>query len=313
MSTNSAIEWTEATWNPTTGCDRTSPGCDHCLAPDTPVLMADMSWKPIGKVEVGDEVVSFTESPALGQNRVYELATVLKTWTVEKEAVELTVGSRVVVASTDHKFLAAHRPYWREAASLSLSQRLVEIGMPTWVTNTESVSYLDGYVAGAFGGDGTFRIAGSGKNGTLQSYGRVAVLASDRAILDRVARWFVARGFEPPRIQPFDGAGGGFVADTVARQQMLKIETRRQACLAELRAAFIEREEREVNRLRQMDAQPIPAVENAHVPGLRNEARLQIERHKPRTFGDAQRLAGVTAADLAALLIHQSRSDHVHQ
>jgi protein gp37 len=28
----SAIEWTEITWNPTTGCDRTSPGCDHCYA-----------------------------------------------------------------------------------------------------------------------------------------------------------------------------------------------------------------------------------------------------------------------------------------
>lgn len=32
MSDKSAIEWTEATWNPTTGCDRTSPGCDHCYA-----------------------------------------------------------------------------------------------------------------------------------------------------------------------------------------------------------------------------------------------------------------------------------------
>ncbi len=32
MSQNSAIEWTEATWNPTTGCDRISPGCDHCYA-----------------------------------------------------------------------------------------------------------------------------------------------------------------------------------------------------------------------------------------------------------------------------------------
>lgn len=28
----SAIEWTDVTWNPTTGCDRTSPGCDHCYA-----------------------------------------------------------------------------------------------------------------------------------------------------------------------------------------------------------------------------------------------------------------------------------------
>ncbi|WP_306663910.1 phage Gp37/Gp68 family protein [Microbacterium sp. GbtcB4] len=26
------IEWTEVTWNPTTGCDRISPGCDNCYA-----------------------------------------------------------------------------------------------------------------------------------------------------------------------------------------------------------------------------------------------------------------------------------------
>jgi protein gp37 len=28
----STIEWTEVTWNPTSGCDRISPGCDHCYA-----------------------------------------------------------------------------------------------------------------------------------------------------------------------------------------------------------------------------------------------------------------------------------------
>ena len=32
MGDRSAIQWTEATWNPTTGCDRTSPGCDNCYA-----------------------------------------------------------------------------------------------------------------------------------------------------------------------------------------------------------------------------------------------------------------------------------------
>lgn len=32
MSDRSAIEWTGATWNPVTGCDRVSPGCDHCYA-----------------------------------------------------------------------------------------------------------------------------------------------------------------------------------------------------------------------------------------------------------------------------------------
>lgn len=32
MSTNTSIEWTDATWSPTTGCDRISPGCDNCYA-----------------------------------------------------------------------------------------------------------------------------------------------------------------------------------------------------------------------------------------------------------------------------------------
>ena len=32
MADKSTIEWTEATWNPTTGCDRISVGCDNCYA-----------------------------------------------------------------------------------------------------------------------------------------------------------------------------------------------------------------------------------------------------------------------------------------
>jgi protein gp37 len=32
MADGSAIEWTDATWNPVTGCTKISPGCDHCYA-----------------------------------------------------------------------------------------------------------------------------------------------------------------------------------------------------------------------------------------------------------------------------------------
>lgn len=32
LADRSAIEWTEATWNPVTGCDQVSPGCAHCYA-----------------------------------------------------------------------------------------------------------------------------------------------------------------------------------------------------------------------------------------------------------------------------------------
>lgn len=32
MADHSGIEWTEATWNPVTGCTKVSPGCDRCYA-----------------------------------------------------------------------------------------------------------------------------------------------------------------------------------------------------------------------------------------------------------------------------------------
>lgn len=32
MSDRSAIEWTDATWNPVRGCTKVSPGCKHCYA-----------------------------------------------------------------------------------------------------------------------------------------------------------------------------------------------------------------------------------------------------------------------------------------
>jgi len=32
MADKSGIQWTDATWNPTTGCDRVSPGCANCYA-----------------------------------------------------------------------------------------------------------------------------------------------------------------------------------------------------------------------------------------------------------------------------------------
>ena len=32
MAIGSKIEWTDATWNPVTGCNKVSPGCKLCYA-----------------------------------------------------------------------------------------------------------------------------------------------------------------------------------------------------------------------------------------------------------------------------------------
>lgn len=38
MSTTTGIEWTDATWNPVTGCTKVSPGCAHCYIERTPAF-----------------------------------------------------------------------------------------------------------------------------------------------------------------------------------------------------------------------------------------------------------------------------------
>lgn len=45
MGDKSAIEWTDATWNPVTGCSKVSPGCAHCYAATLAPRLARMGQK----------------------------------------------------------------------------------------------------------------------------------------------------------------------------------------------------------------------------------------------------------------------------
>ena len=45
MATNSHIEWTDATWNPVTGCSKISPGCKHCYAERLALRLQAMGQK----------------------------------------------------------------------------------------------------------------------------------------------------------------------------------------------------------------------------------------------------------------------------
>ena len=57
----SKIEWTEATWNPTTGCDRTSPGCDNCYA-----LTLSKRLKAMGQPKYQNDGDPRTSGPGFG-------------------------------------------------------------------------------------------------------------------------------------------------------------------------------------------------------------------------------------------------------
>jgi protein gp37 len=53
VSDKSAIEWTDATWNPTTGCSKVSPGCAHCYAERLSLRFGQSTkpWTPANALE----------------------------------------------------------------------------------------------------------------------------------------------------------------------------------------------------------------------------------------------------------------------
>lgn len=61
MGDRSTIEWTEATWNPTTGCDRISPGCDNCYA-----LTLSRRLKAMGTTKYQNDGDPRTSGPGFG-------------------------------------------------------------------------------------------------------------------------------------------------------------------------------------------------------------------------------------------------------
>ena len=61
MAGQSSIEWTEATWNPTTGCDRISVGCDNCYA-----LTLAKRLKAMGQAKYQTDGDPRTSGPGFG-------------------------------------------------------------------------------------------------------------------------------------------------------------------------------------------------------------------------------------------------------
>lgn len=49
MGENSTIEWTDHTFNPWVGCQKVSPGCDHCYAEGWSKRSGMVQWGPHGE------------------------------------------------------------------------------------------------------------------------------------------------------------------------------------------------------------------------------------------------------------------------
>lgn len=118
MATNSAIEWTEATWNPVTGCDKVSPGCAHCYAERMARRLKAMGTR---NYRNGFEVTlqpQMLEAPVIWRQprRIFV------------NSMSDLFHAEVPVSFIDRVFDVMHRAHWHQYQILTKrSERLLEL------------------------------------------------------------------------------------------------------------------------------------------------------------------------------------------
>jgi hypothetical protein len=119
------------------------------VAPETPVLMADITWRPASAIKRGDTVIGFDEIPNPGRYRRLRIATIEAVMVRRANTITLTTAFGEVRCTRDLLFLEKNR--FRKAARLTglrLASKPVE--PPVF-----DYSYKIGYLRGAMAGDGS--------------------------------------------------------------------------------------------------------------------------------------------------------------
>ena len=77
-------------------------------------------------------------------------------------------------------------------------------------------------------------------------------------------------------------------------------------------SGFIEKEKTEYEKYRKMENAQIPEdLDFNKISGLLNETKTKFSMVKPKSFGQALRIPGVTPADISVLMVYVSKNKHV--
>ena len=139
--------------------------CDHmifCLAPETPVLTSDFTWKKLMNVNVGDHLIGVDEYPQPSYRKIRDTIVTNTHYEMrDSYRIELSDG-RVIVASAEHPWLAYPSkgyvvPQW--VSTQKLYEQTCKGHNPALrgFTNTtwkDTDPYASGYVGGFLDGEG---------------------------------------------------------------------------------------------------------------------------------------------------------------
>jgi P4 family phage/plasmid primase-like protien len=159
----------------------------YCVAPETRILMADLTWAPAGDLVNGDALVGVDEHiPAPNSRRKLRLSHVesVERRTLPCYRITLADG-RAIVSSDEHPWLAASAGQggnlrWIETRNLRPGQRIAAITEGTWERATD---FDSGWLSGMFDGEGW-------ANRTV-----IAMAQKPGPVLDRAKALLLERGY----------------------------------------------------------------------------------------------------------------------
>lgn len=138
----------------------------ECVAADTPILCADMTWRQASALRVGDEIVAFDEESPTRRGRLFRKATVTANAVEQDQLVEVATEGGVVRCNSQHPWLARHagdHPKWEwiKTSDLLVGDEVLR-SLDPWSVDE---SWDAGWLAGIFDGEGCLCL---NKNGGVQ-------------------------------------------------------------------------------------------------------------------------------------------------
>jgi len=162
-----------------------------CYNPAMKILMADMTWRPIGEVQPGESVVAFDEEVPGGKGRGRSMreATVIATKRIQAEAFKIVLDDgRELIATGPHRHLCKVRgstaTEWRTLDDLRVGDQIRSVVPSVWGPGTTE----DAWMGGIFDGEGWIR-ASESRAGV-----EIGVCQADGPVWDRILAWFKASG-----------------------------------------------------------------------------------------------------------------------
>jgi len=124
-------------------------------AAQTRVLLADMTWEPVSTLTPGQRVITFDKTPHDHRYRMYRVGEITDIEVCKAETIQITTPDATVSVSASHKFLVQkwNKSMYREAGELDVDDEIYRFATPNGYE--ENDAYREGYITGAFCGDGS--------------------------------------------------------------------------------------------------------------------------------------------------------------